>query len=376
MDRPAAARVPPFLLRLPTTTVEGRFYMVGLLGLGVAGSLSDRNWVVLLTAALLAVVFTSVAFAGMNLGRISVSRLLPDRAVAGEPFTVSLAITNHARFLPARGILVKDALQTGRAGAASVCFAPTIRPGGRTRFEYQARIRRRGEYVIGVTLLSTRFPFGLFVKSRIAHAESLILVHPRTFDVEDRDLRGAHPVRRGADSRSPRKSGRDTIAGIRDYRCGDDPRRMAWRATAHHGKPMLKLFEEDRPRRLVLLLSTGEGGRGAFEAAVSLMASLVEHFARRRTAFLFCAPGFAREVAEGTGSGAVLDHLATIGKDSELDLTGLVTEAGVERLRGAEVLAVVPGGTGSDEVMVHGIPVRIVRRRPPAVAIAAGRPGP
>ncbi|MCU0726176.1 MAG: DUF58 domain-containing protein [Planctomycetes bacterium] len=373
MERPAArVREPPFFLRLPTTTVEGRFFLIGLLGLGIAASLSDRNWALVVIAGLLAVVIASVLFAGLNLGRLSVVRRLPDRAMAGEAFGVNLAVTNGRRLFPARGIIVKDALQTGRAGAPSICFAPVIPPGSRAGFTYQARIRRRGEYVIGVTLLSTRFPFGLLVKNRIARGESRIVVHPRTFEVDERDVAEARTARRGADSRSPRRGGQDTLAGLRDYRTGDDPRRIAWRATAHHGRPMLKLFEEDRPRRLVLLFAACGVGGGSFERAVSLSASLVEHFAGRRRAFLFCAPGFSREVSEGTGSGAVLDHLATVEPCTAGELPALVTEVGVERLRGAEVLAVVPGRVPG-EVPVHGVKVRVLSPRPASRSTAPAR---
>jgi uncharacterized protein (DUF58 family) len=373
MERPAArVSEPPFFLRLPTTTVEGRFFLIGLLGLGIAASLSDRNWALVVIAGLLAVVLASVLFAGLNLGKLSVIRRLPDRATAGEAFGVTLTVSNGRRLFPARGIVVKDALQTGRAGAPSICFAPVIPPGSRAGFTYQARIRRRGEYIIGVTLLSTRFPFGLLVKNRIARGESRIVVRPRSFEVEDLDLREARTVSRGAESRSPRRGGQDTLAGLRDFRTGDDPRRIAWRATAHHGRPILKLFEEDRPRRLVLLFAACGTGGGAFERAVSQAASLVEHFSARRRPFLFGAPGFSREVAEGTGPGAVLDYLATAEPSASGDLTALIAEVGAERLRGAEVLAVVPG-RGRGDVVVNGVQVRMLGPRPASRATAPAR---
>nr|WP_306238860.1 DUF58 domain-containing protein [Ornithinimicrobium cryptoxanthini] len=76
--------------------------------------------------------------------------------------------------------------------------------------------------------------------------------------------------------------GEDDVS-IRQYRDGDELRRVHWPATAHRGEIMVR--QEDRParRRAVLLLDSragaypGTGFQPAFEWAVSAIASLARH---------------------------------------------------------------------------------------------------
>nr|WP_281497129.1 DUF58 domain-containing protein [Ornithinimicrobium sp. F0845] len=76
--------------------------------------------------------------------------------------------------------------------------------------------------------------------------------------------------------------GEDDVS-IRQYRDGDELRRVHWPATAHRGEIMVR--QEDRParRRAVLLLDSragahpGTGYQVSFEWAVSAVASLARH---------------------------------------------------------------------------------------------------
>nr|WP_306237682.1 DUF58 domain-containing protein [Ornithinimicrobium sp. HY1745] len=76
--------------------------------------------------------------------------------------------------------------------------------------------------------------------------------------------------------------GEDDVS-IRQYRDGDELRRVHWPATAHRGEIMVR--QEDRParRRAVLLLDSragafpGSGYQASYEWAVSAVASLARH---------------------------------------------------------------------------------------------------
>ena len=95
---------------------------------------------------------------------------------------------------------------------------------------------------------------------------------------------------------------------IREYRDGDDLRRIHWPATARTGDLMVR--QEDRPaqRRAVVLLDPrpdahgGSGATGSFEWAVSACASIAAHL---------CESGYAVHLVcpETVDSGRVADTL-------------------------------------------------------------------
>ncbi len=61
------------------------------------------------------------------------------------------------------------------------------------------------------------------------------------------------------------------LEDVRAYQTGDDVRRMDWRATARSGKPIMKVFREERSRELFLVIDRGPGmhfgTRGELKAA-------------------------------------------------------------------------------------------------------------
>ena len=86
-------------------------------------------------------------------------------------------------------------------------------------------------------------------------------------------------------SRSLASAGEDD-AGTREYRQGDDLRRVHWRSTARLGQLMVRREEQPWQARCTVLLDTrstahgGEGPGSSFEWAVSAAASVAVHLVR------------------------------------------------------------------------------------------------
>ncbi|MHC4861970.1 MAG: DUF58 domain-containing protein, partial [Planctomycetota bacterium] len=313
-------------------------------------SATNRNFVLLVLGLLLAVVLVSVVFSSLNLRKVHFRRTLPDAVIAGEPFTVRVRLSCGARWLPARGVLLKDALQTALTGTESRCFAERIPAGGHVTFVYTARIRRRGAYNITNALLSTRFPFGLFEKRALARHPNRIVVYPRMEEIAGERLPGTRDVHLALKERLVRRPSGDEFRALRDYRPGDDPRRIAWRVSARQGSLVLKEMERENRGRVAVLLATSLAGvslaerRSSLERAVVLAASLVRHFHRERRPLLFAAPGLTREVLSGLeGFHHCLGHLATIRSDPRAGPESLLAEVGSRRLRGMDVILIAPG---------------------------------
>ena len=362
-----AGRALSFFMGLPTTTVEGRFFLAGLVALGFLATATDRNYVLLTLGVLISVVVVSVVFSGLNLRGIEFRRSLPDAVIAGEPFSVRVRITNQRRWFPARNVLLKDALQSALTGQESRCYAPLIPAGGHVTFVYAARIRRRGAYNITNALLSTRFPFRLFVKRTLARHPSRIVVYPRTREVAGDRLPGSRDLHLALAERSMRRPGGDEFRSLRDYRAGDDPRRIAWRISARQQKLVLKEMERENRGRVAVVLATSLDGlppnrrRVALERAVTLTASLVRYFHRERRAFLFSAPGLTTEVFNRLESmHACLEHLATIRADSRCGPKAVLSATLARRLSGRDVILVSPTAKVEMESNGHGYRLHFV----------------
>ncbi len=84
-------------------------------------------------------------------------------------------------------------------------------------------------------------------------------------------------------ARAAAVSGEDDIA-TREYRDGDDLRRVHWRSTAKRGELMVRREEQPRQMRATVLLDArarghrGDGPASSFEWAVSAAASVAVHF--------------------------------------------------------------------------------------------------
>lgn len=159
---------------------------------------------------------------------------------------------------------------------------PRMPPGEVRRLRYAVRSRHRGAFQVGPITVRRRDPFGLAHVAMQLPATMEVLVLPHLFDLGNRKVSGQG---RGTEGELPQMvslHGEDDVS-IRQYRDGDELRRVHWPATAHRGEIMVR--QEDRParRRAVLLLDSragahpGSGYQASFEWAVSAVASVARH---------------------------------------------------------------------------------------------------
>lgn len=105
------------------------------------------------------------------------------------------------------------------------------------------------------------------------------MVLPRTLPLTP--VRGVPAGGGGESASSPRTAlhGEDDV-GVREYRVGDDLRRIHWRSTARTGETMVRQDDEPARRRALVVLDdravahAGTGGGGSFEWAVTAAASV------------------------------------------------------------------------------------------------------
>jgi uncharacterized protein (DUF58 family) len=146
---------------------------------------------------------------------------------------------------------------------------------------YRLRAQRRGVYEVGPLVAITSDPLGLSNREHVVAKSFELLVHPRVEYVSSRPLTRhfEDPPIRPPVSR-PAPSGFE-FYGMREYRPGDDLRRVVWRALARTGRMLVREAEQGITDRITILLDTDRGSHShdgdhseSFETAVRASASL------------------------------------------------------------------------------------------------------
>jgi uncharacterized protein (DUF58 family) len=249
-------------------------------------------------------------------------RIEPQRIPVGETSQVVLRIENLSRV--ATGILLlEDRLPYSLGGRPRVVIS-RIESRGAREVSYPVRSDVRGRFVVGP--LSLRFAdlFGLVELTRSFTSTDALVVTPTVVPLPPVHLGGDWAGGGDSRARSISTMGEDDVT-TREYRHGDDLRRVHWRSTARYGELMVRREEQPWQNRGVLLLDTrasshrGDGPGSSFEWAVSATASVGAHLARDGFGLRFVTDignevsGYSAEAMAGTPfEGVLLDTLALV----------------------------------------------------------------
>jgi uncharacterized protein (DUF58 family) len=186
-------------------------------------------------------------------------------------------------------------------------------------------------------------PFGMCELQRSFSSRDTLVVTPPVQHLPSVALSGEWTGSGESRSRSLASAGEDD-AGVREYRQGDDLRRVHWRSTARLDKVMVRREEQPWQARCTLLLDSrssahgGEGPGSSFEWAVAAAASIGVHLVRhgyhvRLLTDTGAHVASAAHDASGVGSdfeGALLDALAVI----QLSANSSLRDSGATLRRG------------------------------------------
>src|SRR5260370_16488515 len=157
-------------------TREGKFFVGITLGVGFAAINTANNLLYLLLGMLLALIVVSGIMSELSLRDLTVVRRLPLRAQVGRAHLVEIEVFNHKGRIPSYAIEVED-LRAGQP-ADKRCFFLKISPKSAQVAAYRRTPARRGRDVHVGFRIATRFPFGLFEKSREVPADGELIIYP------------------------------------------------------------------------------------------------------------------------------------------------------------------------------------------------------
>ncbi len=234
----APSRFPWARLRPPRRlkfTREGKFFVGITLGVGFAAINTGNNLLYLLLGMLLALIIVSGLMSELSLRDLTVVRRLPTRAQVGRPHLVEIEVFNHKRRVPSYAIEVED-LRSGQP-ADKRCFFLKISPKSAQVAAYRRTPARRGRDTHVAFRIATRFPFGLFEKSREVPAEGELVIYPAV-DPVNLPANGQGRLS-GGEASFGRGHGDDYI-GMRLLREGEDRRDIHWRKSAAVGQLVMR----------------------------------------------------------------------------------------------------------------------------------------
>lgn len=334
-----------------------------------------------------------------------VERKLPDVATAGVPFEYTLRITSGGR-AAVDALQVEDLLALPRADPAAFArykvnadrtrnafdrlvgyprwtafmrerigadIQPrpidALAPGIPREVRMQCTPIRRGVVEFESVRLTRPEPLGLLKASVSSALPATLLVMPRTHPVAPIDLPGSRRLQPGGVAFAGRVGEAEEFVSLRDYRHGDTPRRIHWKAWARTGRPVVKEYQDEFFVRHALVLDTfGSGDAERLEAAVSIAASYVMQ-PRSNDALLdlMFVEGQAYTLTQGRGLGAPSELLRVLATVTESHGAGFgvlaeAVELGAHRLSGA-ICVLLAWDEARQRLVSHlrarGVPVRV-----------------
>jgi uncharacterized protein (DUF58 family) len=260
---------PPRRLR---PTRAGWTFFALTFGVGFAALNTGNNLLYLVLALMLAFLVLSGVLSESALRGIAVRRRLPAEWFAGSPARVALEIHNGQRRAAAFAVVVEDRVADAALGdrASGRCVALRIAPGASEVRSYAYAPERRGPLAFEGFVISTRFPFGLFSKSRVLEAAEEALVFPAVARVATPEEDGAAAF--SGEQPHPRDGAADVADGLRERQPSDPARRIHWRASARARRLLVRRRSAEEHAELEVRLEPCEPGE-AFERRVSRAAS-------------------------------------------------------------------------------------------------------
>jgi uncharacterized protein (DUF58 family) len=250
-------------------TREGKRFFLAALLIAVAAFNTGNNLIYLILSMMLSMLLLSVLLLRLNMKSL-ILRVAQNRPVfVNSPSSIDVTLLNRKR-LPAYSLRVSMSDSNG-----AMAYFPQIPSSSEVSETVPVVYGRRGAHGYGDFFVESSFPFIFFLKKLLSKVSNQIIVYPEIKDISEvvpeTAVEGyALPtgIRRGED-----------LSMIREFRYGDDWRRIHWKASAKTEKLMVAEYLSEEPRKFTVILDNlMPYDPESFEKAVSLAASVSDRF--------------------------------------------------------------------------------------------------
>ena len=340
-------------------TTRGRSFLAAA-GEAAVSALVLGEKDLLRVAVLLAVLpLLAAAYVGRSRYKLACTRTLqPQRVPVGTGARVVLRLQNMSR-LPTGTLLLEDRLPYA-LGSRPRLVLERLGAHQASSVAYSVRADVRGKYEVGPLVVRLTDPFGLCELSRAFPSVDRLTVIPQVVSLPHVRLAGEYAGAGESRARSVAVHGEDDAA-TREYRYGDDLRRVHWRSTARVGELMVRREEQPWESRATIVLDTrlrahrGEGPTASFEWAVSAAASIAVHLRQGGYKLRMVIDSEVdADATDPSGEGLLMDHLAEVRLSQRTDVTTMVEQVR-HRSDGGLVIAILGNLTTAEASLLAGL---------------------
>ncbi len=283
-------------------TREGVFFIILTIGIGFGAINTGINLLYLILAKCLSFIIVSGILSEITLRRLSVTRKIPIEIFAKQPFPVRVEIKNNKKWFPTYSVWLEEDVDfvdnhtTLRHEPGSALQSQSDIKNIQKLYCYHVKagelenknvlwmLPKRGLFKTKGIKISTRYPFGFFIKTALFKKTEERVVYPPIKELDDISNQLAS---RGEATSSIKGEGSD-IFGFRGFAHGDSSKMIHWKTSAKINNLMVKEhFMEENPKIAILFdnkvkaeQTKIDSYKEKFDNGVSQAASLANHFIR------------------------------------------------------------------------------------------------
>lgn len=279
-DPGTAARGGALRETLGSLTTRGRGFLAGGVAAAACGfALGERDLVRIGLLALLIPLVAAIWIARAG-NRIGLLRTLGNNRIRVTHRTpVDIELTNIGQ---RTGLLLAEEQIPWALGTRPRFVIDPLRPGERRSVGYTVGADQRGLYKLGPLRIRIADPTGMAEIDRTFLRTAELVVIPATEPLPSVPLYGGW-TGTGDNRPIPFAGGSAADVTVREYRQGDEVRRVHWPSSARTGKLMVRSEEQPWQSRCTLLIDNragahrGHGPDSSLERAVTAAASVAAH---------------------------------------------------------------------------------------------------
>ena len=207
---------------------------------------------------LIAVVLSILEYRAIQLALtgLRLKRRLPGVVGRGLPFSVSIELSGSGD----RGLRAQVRDEVPNEARPRLWVSEIVLPASQpVSIANTFSVPVRGRYQFGPAWVRLRGPLRLVEAQRTFASTDLIQVLPESLVSREELAKDAADELRLLDKlRNSRHHGAGTeFESLEDFRAGDDPRRIDWRATARMRRPVVRRFQIERHRDVMVVIDCG-----------------------------------------------------------------------------------------------------------------------
>jgi uncharacterized protein (DUF58 family) len=250
---------------------EGKRFFLAALLTGIAAFNTGNNLIYLIFCMMLAIIAISIIILRINMRGLQLKVFQSGPLFAKTPANLEVSVSNEKSRIPSYSI--KVLMPEKISGKA---YFPKILPGSDVSESISVVFRRRGVYGYGEFLIESSFPFIFFSKRILCSIPSQVVVYPEIKETE----KIVQEIMKDGSSPDILWAGKgDEFSLIREFRDGDDRRRIHWKASAKTSTLMVTEYAAEEARKLTVILDNlMPRDHTAFENSVSFAASVSDRF--------------------------------------------------------------------------------------------------